>query len=89
MTTSKARNGEIELAYETIGPPDGEPLLLITGVSQMIAWPDGFCGALVERGFRVTRFDNRDTGLSTHLRDAGPPAKRPCCSGARQRWRTG
>lgn len=30
-------------------------------------WPDGFCEQLVEQGYRVIRFDHRDTGLSTKL----------------------
>ncbi|MFN8125680.1 MAG: alpha/beta hydrolase, partial [Candidatus Nanopelagicales bacterium] len=30
-------------------------------------WPDGFCRQLADRGFHVARFDNRDTGLSTHF----------------------
>src|SRR5215211_5024800 len=33
----------------------------------MVGWPDGFCRELVDRGFTVVRFDNRDVGLSTHL----------------------
>jgi pimeloyl-ACP methyl ester carboxylesterase len=73
MTIEKARNGDIELAYETMGAVHGEPLLLISGVSQMLIWHDDFCDSLVRHGFQVTRFDNRDIGLSTHLRDAGPP----------------
>jgi pimeloyl-ACP methyl ester carboxylesterase len=28
-------------------------------------WDDGFCGALAERGFRVVRYDYRDTGGSS------------------------
>lgn len=75
MTIKMARHGSIELAYETIGPPTGEPLLLISGISQMLIWPDDACAALVERGFQVTRYDNRDTGLSTHLHHAGRPSK--------------
>ena len=39
--------------------------------TQMIAWPEEFCGGLAERGFYVVRFDNRDCGRSTHLE--GPP----------------
>jgi pimeloyl-ACP methyl ester carboxylesterase len=62
------RNGEVEIAYETTGPPDGRPLLLISGLDgQMIGWPDGFCQALAAAGFRVTRYDHRDAGLSTHF----------------------
>jgi pimeloyl-ACP methyl ester carboxylesterase len=69
-----ARNEDIVLAYETFGPPGGEPLLLISGTgAQMLIWPEGFCMALVDRGFRVARFDNRDTGLSTHLTGASAP----------------
>ena len=69
-----ARNTDIVLAYETFGPPGGEPLLLISGTgAQMLIWPEGFCTALVDCGFRVARFDNRDTGLSTHLTGAPAP----------------
>ena len=67
------RHGDLVLAYETFGPPGGEPLLLISGTgAQMLIWPEDFCAALAGRGFRVARFDNRDTGLSTHL--TGTPA---------------
>jgi len=69
-----ARHGAIELAYETSGAPRGEPLLLISGTGvQMLMWPDAFVAALAGRGFCVTRFDNRDAGLSTHLTQAGNP----------------
>ena len=68
MTVKIARNGEVELAYETFGDPSGEPLLLIMGLGhQMLLWPDGFCEALAEAGFHVARFDNRDSGLSTYF----------------------
>lgn len=64
----KARNGNVEIAYETFGPADGRPLLLISGMGvQMLLWDNRFCAALVENGFAVARFDNRDVGLSTHL----------------------
>lgn len=69
-----ARHGAIELAYETFGAAEGEPLLLISGTGvQMLMWPDAFVAALAGRGFCVTRFDNRDAGLSTHLTQAGNP----------------
>src|SRR3989442_709126 len=72
MPTAPA-NG-IEIAYETFGPPDGRPLLLIMGLAaQMILWDDEFCAALAARGHRVIRFDNRDVGLSTKLDAAGMP----------------
>jgi len=63
----------ISLAYETFGDPGAVPILLVMGLgTQMIAWRDGFCERLAERGHYVTRFDNRDIGLSTHLDDARP-----------------
>jgi pimeloyl-ACP methyl ester carboxylesterase len=66
---------DVKIAYEVLGPPGGEPLLLVMGLGmQMLAWPDDFCAGLVRRGFMVVRFDNRDTGLSTHLRRAGSPS---------------
>jgi pimeloyl-ACP methyl ester carboxylesterase len=66
--------GGIDIAYQRLGKPDAPPLLLIMGIAgQSITWPDSFCHALVGRGLQVIRFDNRDSGLSTHLTDAPPP----------------
>ena len=64
-----ARNGDVSIAYEIFGDLEsGEPLLLIMGLDfQMVWWPDAFCEQLVANGFAVVRFDNRDTGLSTHF----------------------
>ena len=76
MSVRTATHGDIEIAYETLGPPDGEPLLLVMGIgAQMPDWPPGFCAALVARGFRLLRFDNRDAGLSTRLDAAGVPGQ--------------
>lgn len=62
----KARNGAVELEYETFGDDRPETVLLVNGLgSQMTRWPEAFCGKLVARGYRAIRFDNRDTGLST------------------------
>ncbi|WP_448641819.1 alpha/beta fold hydrolase [Geodermatophilus sp. URMC 63] len=75
MAVLTARSGDLEIAYEVIGEPGGEPLLLVMGLgAQMVGWPDGFCAELTARGFRVVRFDNRDVGLSTHL--DGPVPRR-------------
>ena len=62
----------LELAYQEMGDPEGEPLVLVMGLAtQMIAWDEQFCSLLAERGFRVVRFDNRDIGRSTKLRWKG------------------
>ncbi|HET9208680.1 MAG TPA: alpha/beta fold hydrolase [Burkholderiaceae bacterium] len=56
------------------GPASGEPLLLIMGLGmQLIGWPDDLVQLLVSRGFRVIRFDNRDTGLSQSFDEHGVP----------------
>ncbi|MCY7363832.1 MAG: alpha/beta fold hydrolase [Frankiaceae bacterium] len=74
MTVQTAPANGIEIAYETFGDPSGRPLLLVMGLAtQMLAWHEEFCGALVDLGFHVVRYDNRDIGLSTHLHDAPPP----------------
>lgn len=74
----------IELAYQEMGEPDGEPLLLVMGLAtQMIAWDEGFCSLLAERGFRVVRFDNRDIGRSTKIASAGVASRLDMLSGRR------
>jgi pimeloyl-ACP methyl ester carboxylesterase len=66
VTVQLTRNGDIEIAYETFGSAPGRPLLLIHGAgAPMLGWPEGFCAALVERGFHVARCDNRDAGRSS------------------------
>jgi pimeloyl-ACP methyl ester carboxylesterase len=66
----------IELCYQVMGDPGGEPLILVMGLAtQMLAWDETFCGLLAARGFRVVRFDNRDIGRSTKLVSAGVPRR--------------
>jgi pimeloyl-ACP methyl ester carboxylesterase len=72
-----AQIGPVELCYETLGPDDAPPLLLVMGLgSQMIFWDDEFCAMLVDAGYRVIRFDNRDSGRSTIFADSAPPTLR-------------
>jgi pimeloyl-ACP methyl ester carboxylesterase len=66
--------GDVQLCYETFGSSDAPALLLIMGLSaQMILWDEEFCQRLAAEGFWVIRFDNRDVGRSTILREAGVP----------------
>ncbi len=61
-----ANNGSVEIEYETFGSTDHPTVLLVMGfTAQLIGWPLPFCRALVDQGFHVVRFDNRDCGLST------------------------
>ena len=69
----QAKNGDVAIEYDTIGDPAQPALLLVMGFStQLTAWDLGFCQELVDRGFFVIRFDNRDCGLS-HKTDGPAP----------------
>jgi len=49
-------------------------VLLIMGLGmQLVAWPTALIDALVDEGFHVVRFDNRDAGLSQHFDALGTP----------------
>jgi pimeloyl-ACP methyl ester carboxylesterase len=61
-----ASAGAVHINYETLGDPDDPALLLVAGLgAQLIIWQDEFCYSLIDRGFFVVRYDNRDSGLST------------------------
>ena len=67
MTVVNA-NG-IDIKVEEHGPKNGPALLLICGWSvQLTFWPKPFIDNLVDAGFRVITFDNRDVGLSQKMR---------------------
>ncbi|MEW1737915.1 alpha/beta fold hydrolase [Nocardia beijingensis] len=62
----------IDICYRVDGEA-GEPLLLIGGIGvDLVSWPDAFISALVDNGFRVIRFDNRDSGRSTTVAAPAP-----------------
>jgi pimeloyl-ACP methyl ester carboxylesterase len=76
----------IEIAYQEVGDPSAEPLLLVMGLgTQMLGWDEELCELLAERGFRVVRFDNRDIGRSTMLDEAGVPSRSDLFLGRRAR----
>ncbi len=64
----------ITLEYDEHGDPAAPPLLLVMGLgAQMTLWPMELVEALVARGFRVIRYDNRDIGLSHKFEGAKSP----------------
>ncbi|MFD2080951.1 Pimeloyl-ACP methyl ester carboxylesterase [Actinopolymorpha cephalotaxi] len=68
--TRFTHNGEITIAYEDLGGAGGDPLLLVMGLgTSRFWWPDGLVSELVDRGFHVAAYDQRDAGESTHLPD--------------------
>jgi pimeloyl-ACP methyl ester carboxylesterase len=73
---------KIEIAYEDFGDVDEPPVLLIMGAgAQMLNWHEEFCAELVSRGLHPIRFDNRDSGLSSHFNDAPLPDFKAALSG--------
>jgi pimeloyl-ACP methyl ester carboxylesterase len=66
MPTTTA-NG-VELFFETFGDPADPTLLLVCGLgAQCVGYDDPFCEQIAGLGVHLVRYDNRDTGLSTHL----------------------
>jgi proline iminopeptidase len=74
MVLATAQVNGITIAYETSGSPLDPPVLLIMGLGmQLIAWPQDLVDGLVEQGYYVIRFDNRDIGLSTKFHQHKKP----------------
>lgn len=71
MPRFKARSGAIY--FEHAGARANPRVLLIHGLGcQLVQWPEALTDGLVDAGFCVVSFDNRDAGLS-----AGPDAEPP------------
>src|SRR3954449_4779717 len=69
MNEQFADVGAVTLCYETFGNTADPAMLLIMGLgTQMVAWREDFCRQLVDRGFFVIRYDNRDSGKSTSMK---------------------
>jgi pimeloyl-ACP methyl ester carboxylesterase len=64
----KAPSNGIEIYYECFGIAKNPTVVLIMGLdAQCIMWSEAFILPIVNAGFRVIRFDNRDLGLSTWI----------------------
>jgi pimeloyl-ACP methyl ester carboxylesterase len=64
----------VQLWYEDRGPEDGPVVLLVSGGgASVVWWPAELLSGLVAAGCRVVQFDNRDTGLSTHVDPGAAP----------------
>lgn len=73
MRTIKTSSG-ISISYQASGDLAAPVIILIMGLgAQLTVWPDELYYGLVNNGFRVIRFDNRDTGLSSKLEQLGNP----------------
>ena len=68
--TGFAKNGDIELFYESLGDPSNETIFLIMGHSApAIFWPSYLVEPLVAAGYHVLRMDNRGVGKSSWVKD--------------------
>ena len=59
---------------ESKGSKNAPAVLLTMGLGmQLTAWPEALVDALLDAGYRVICYDNRDIGLSSHLDHLGLP----------------
>lgn len=78
MTRVRVATG-IDIEYEVHGT--GAPMLLVMGLGgQLVSWPSAFVAGLVDRGFQVITFDNRDVGLSSRVAAPVPGTMRAVAS---------
>lgn len=71
--TQITANG-IQIEYETHGDVHDPAFVLVRDLgTQLIDWPEGYIEALVQQGFYVVLFDNRDSGLSGKMDDCPVP----------------
>lgn len=64
----------IQLAWTEMGDPEGVPMLMVMGLgASHRVWGEKFPAGLVELGFRLILFDNRDVGGSQRFDDWGEP----------------
>ena len=69
----EARNGTTTIHYDTKGEIENPSILLIMGYTEpMTSFKDGFCQLLVDAGYHVIRFDNRDVGLTSKTQGDPP-----------------
>ena len=72
-TTIAEING-ISLAYKSIGMEEDPPVLMVMGLlASHKVWGETIVNGLVDSGYRVILFDNRDTGDSEKLDRLGRP----------------
>jgi len=64
----------LQFEVEVSGDEQAPAVLLTMGLGmQLTAWPPSLIEALVQAGYSVIRYDNRDIGLSSHLDHLGQP----------------
>lgn len=69
--TALAKSGNIDIWYEIMEPKDeiqGTVLLVMGHSSTSMLWTSNFTQPIVDEGYRVIRYDNRDVGMSSWVK---------------------
>lgn len=73
MTEQLIRANGVDLCIESFGDRSNPPILLIMGAAaSMLWWEAELCQRIADHGRFVIRYDNRDTGRSTHYPPGSP-----------------
>lgn len=68
----KTSNGDIEIAYLSVGDEQATPILIVMGLSASHRiWDPALINGLLDGGYRVVLLDNRDTGESSRVEGNG------------------
>lgn len=74
-------DGRIKISYHTFGSCNDPCVLLLQDVGcPGLYWHQQFCHLIASQGFFVVRYDQRDTGRSSHFKDRSPTAGRSTLS---------
>lgn len=66
-------DGRIKISYHTFGDSSDPCVLLLQDVGcPGLYWHHQFCHLIASQGFFVVRYDQRDTGRSSHFKDRRP-----------------
>lgn len=64
----------VSIAYTSVGEVTAPPVLMVMGLTASHRlWGEDLINGLIEAGYRVILFDNRDTGESARLDELGEP----------------
>ena len=68
----KTSNGDIEIAYLSVGDEQATPILIVMGLSASHKiWDPALINGLLDGGYRVVLLDNRDPGESSRVAGKG------------------
>jgi len=82
--TQRSITNKFGISLWTNDQGQGAPVLLISGANaSALMWPDEFADLIVQKGFRVIRYDHRDTGKSDRIDfEANPYSVADLCEDA-------